>query len=64
MSTNKLAKDKWIQEAKALLFDCIFCVDSKGIKKEIDALIEVGGGYDPIGRDDSPKTKLRWPGEN
>ena len=38
-------KDAWIQRAKALLFDCGFCVDSEGIRKEIRELIEQGGGY-------------------
>lgn len=38
-------KDAWIQRAKALLFDCCFCVDSAGIRKEIRDLIEQGGGY-------------------
>lgn len=56
-----MTKDQWIQEAKALLFDCTFCVDSGGIKKEIDTLLEKGGGYDY--RNESSKTPLRWPDE-
>jgi hypothetical protein len=40
-------KDVWIQKAKALLFDCISCVDAPGIVQEIDQLLDQAGGYDP-----------------
>jgi len=53
------SKDFWIQKAKALLFDCTFCVDAGSIKKEIDALIGESGGYDP--KTESSKTQLKWP---
>jgi hypothetical protein len=54
-----LTKDQWIQKAKALFFDCTFCVDSRGIKKEIDELLLEGGSYDPM--TESSKTSLQWP---
>jgi hypothetical protein len=53
------SKDNWIQQAKALLFDCLFCVDAKSIKTEINELLEKGGGYDP--KKESSKSTLRWP---
>jgi len=56
-----MTKDQWIQKAKALFFDCTFCVDSRGIHKEILELLEESGGYDP--RNESSKTLLKWPDE-
>ena len=56
------AKNMWIQNAKALLFDCMFSVDSPGLKEEIERLIEKGGGYDPLACE-SPSTCLRWPND-
>lgn len=53
------AKDRWIQKAKALLFDCTFCVDAKSIKEEINDIIREGGGYDYV--TESATTPLRWP---
>ena len=53
-----LTKDEWIQKAKALFFDCTFCVDARSIKDEIDEILEEGGGYDP--RTESSATSLRW----
>lgn len=53
-------KDRWIQKAKALLFDCQFCVDAKSIVTEINQLLTEGGGYDY--RVESSKTTLRWKG--
>lgn len=53
-------KDTWIQKVKALLFDCTFCVDSEGIKEEIDELIKEGGGYDY--KTETSDTKLNWLG--
>jgi len=54
------SKDRWIQKAKALLFDCSLCVDAKGLHKEIEELIEEGGGYDF--KKESSKTPLKnWP---
>lgn len=55
----QLTKEQWIQKAKALFFDCIFCVDAGGIRKEINEIIEEGGGYDY--RVESSETPLRWP---
>lgn len=54
-----MTKEEWIQKAKALFFDCTFCVDSSGIRKEIDELLKEGGGYDY--RVESAKTPLKWP---
>ena len=51
-------KNQWIQRAKALLFDCTFCCDSDQIKKEINELIQEGGGYDY--KDESSVTPLKW----
>lgn len=56
-----LTKDEWIQKAKALFFDCTFCVDSNGIRKEIEEILQEGGGYDYM--TESSKTPLRWPEE-
>ena len=53
-----VSKDQWIQKAKALLFDCTFCVDVNSINTEINDLIDEGGGYDP--RNESSKTPLKW----
>lgn len=53
-----MTKDEWIQRAKALFFDCTFCVDSSGIREEIDELLAQGGGYDPM--HESAVTPLRW----
>ena len=53
-----LSKDQWIQKAKALLFDCGFCLDSTGLRKEADSLIKEGGGYDPL--QETCRTPLRW----
>lgn len=55
---EELTKEEWIQKAKALLFDCTFCVDSESIKSEIEDLLKEGGGYDPM--EESFKTMLRW----
>ena len=55
-----MTKDQWIQKAKALFFDCTFCVDADSIRKEINELLEEGGGYDY--ETESSKTELRWPG--
>jgi hypothetical protein len=57
-----MTKDEWIQKAKALFFDCTFCVDSSGIHKEIDELLKEGGGYDY--RVESAKTPLKWAGNS
>lgn len=54
-----MTKDEWIQNAKALLFDCAFCVDSQPLRREIEQLLMDGGGYDA--QTESSKTKLRWP---
>lgn len=54
-------KDQWIQKAKALLFDCQYCVDSPSLVEEINELIEEGGGYDF--RIESSETELRWKSE-
>ena len=61
--SNSLIEDKnrWIQKAKALLFDCNFCVDSPSIRDEIEELLEESGGYDY--RIESSKTPLRWKGQ-
>ena len=53
-----LSKDKWIQKAKALLFDCSFCLNSPGLIKEADNLIKEGGGYNP--REETCWTPLHW----
>ncbi len=53
-----ITKDQWIQKAKALLFDCTFCVDIRSIKDEINELIHEGGEYDPM--TESSVTQLRW----
>jgi hypothetical protein len=53
-----MTKDQWIQKAKALFFDCTFCVDASSIKNEINELIEEGGGYDY--KVESSVTPLRW----
>ena len=53
-----LTKDQWIQKAKALFFDCTFCVDATSIKDEIDEILQEGGGYDY--RTESSVTPLRW----
>jgi len=53
------SKDRWIQKAKALFFDCTFCVDADSIRKEINDLIEEGGGFDY--KTESSKATLRWP---
>lgn len=53
-----LTKDQWIQKAKALFFDCTFCVDASSIRDEINELLEQAGGYDY--RTESSKTPLRW----
>jgi len=50
-------QEEWIQKAKALLFDCIFCVDSKGIEQEINDLLLEGGGYDSASA--SERQKIR-----
>jgi hypothetical protein len=56
-SDSHLSKDQWIQKAKALLFDLGFCSDA--LHKDIDALIDAGGGYDHEAEtSDSP---LNWP---
>ena len=55
-----LTKDEWIQKAKALFFDCTFCVDAKSIREEIDEILQEGGGYDY--KTESSKTPLRWHG--
>jgi hypothetical protein len=55
---QQVSKDRWIQKAKALFFDCLFCVDSKQIKDEIQELLNEGGGYDP--RTESSQTPLKW----
>jgi hypothetical protein len=55
---NMTEKDIWIQKAKALLFDCNWCVDSEPLRKEIADLIEEGGGYDPM--NESSQTLLIW----
>ena len=57
-----MTKDEWIQKAKALFFDCSFCVDSKGIKREIEEILEEGGGYDA--RTETYKSPLRWVGDD
>ena len=54
-----MTKDEWIQQAKGLLFDCIFSVDSKCLKREINALLERGGGYDASV--ETPTSSLVWP---
>jgi hypothetical protein len=56
-----MTKDQWIQKAKALFFDCTFCVDASSIKNEINELIEEGGGYDYMV--ESSVTTLKWPKE-
>lgn len=53
-----MTKEQWIQKAKALLFDCTFCVDSTSICSEIEELLQEGGGYDY--KEESSKTPLRW----
>jgi len=42
-----VTKDEWIQKAKALLFDAGFCVDSAVLRREMQDLIQHGGGYNP-----------------
>jgi hypothetical protein len=56
-----MTKDEWIQKAKALFFDCGFCVDAESIREEINEILEEGGGYDY--RVESSKTPLRWPSD-
>lgn len=51
-------KDEWIQRAKALLYDCKWCVDSDSIVKEIEGILREGGEYDPM--TETSSTKLRW----
>lgn len=53
-----MTKDRWIQKAKALLFDCN-CVRSVAIRLAINELLEEGGGYDS--ETESAETQLRWP---
>jgi len=53
-----MTKDQWIQKAKALFFDCTFCVDAPSIKDEIEEILREGGGYNPMEEDS--KTQLRW----
>ena len=53
-----MSKDEWIQEAKALLFDCGFDLESKGLKRECEDLILKGGGYDDM--IESSETPLKW----
>lgn len=54
----KMNKDQWIQKAKALLFDCSFCIDSDAIRQEIEDLLKAGGGYNAeIETSESP---LKW----
>lgn len=57
---TKLAKDAWIQKAKALLFDVSLSHSPGGsLYDEAVELIDEGGGYD--GKTESAKTPLRWP---
>jgi len=56
-----MTKDEWIQKAKALLFDCSFCVDSRHIREDIHELIKEGGGYDYT--TESSVTPLRFKGD-
>jgi len=53
-----MTKDEWIQEAKALLFDAIYCCDSPSLRDEMEALIQKGGGYKYD--EESSTTPLRW----
>lgn len=57
-----MTKDEWIQKAKALFFDCTFCVDADSIKDEINQLLADGGGYDA--EYESAKTPLKWSSES
>jgi len=56
---NEGKTDIWIQKAKALLFDCIYCVNSKNIIKDIGNKIKSAGGYDVMAGESSG-TELKW----
>ena len=58
ITAKPLSKDEWIQQAKALMFDCEFSLDSSGLKRECKELIQLGGGYNYM--IESSETPLQW----
>jgi hypothetical protein len=56
---GQVTKDKWIQMAKALFFDCGFSLDSKCLEQEAQELIDIGGGYDY--ETETSTSPLIWP---
>lgn len=55
---NESKMRPWIQKAKALLYDCIYEMESTRLQKEAKDLILAAGGYD--GLMETAESPLRW----